>query len=69
MKLIKENAKFIVAVLTVGAAYASTVIADENLAGLITGLVGAVVLWLVPNQPAVDDPLDETHHVPIEVQG
>lgn len=56
MNVIKENAKFIVAVLTVGAAYASSVVADQNVAGLITGLVGAVVLWLVPNQPPVEEP-------------
>lgn len=49
MDLLKKNAKFIIALLTAVAAYLSTVITDDNLAALITALVGAVVVWLTPN--------------------
>jgi hypothetical protein len=49
MTVLKQNAKFIIALLTAVAAYLSTVITDENVVTLITAAVGAVVVWLTPN--------------------
>lgn len=50
MKLLRENAKFFVAILTALGAYAATEITDASLATLITAVVGAVIVWLTPNQ-------------------
>ena len=50
MNKIRENAKFLVAVLTAGGAYLATEITDASLATLVTAVIGAVCVWLVPNQ-------------------